>query len=533
MKRLGTITKENKLYTLFSFLFLFFIISSFVFYYGTGFGNLVSLLGTLAAAMVLSPILTSAIVGIEGRLAKQSGESATVNSASSGGILKESASVGSGWKDSVAVSALFVVALFLLQLPVFLAFYPGIIFYDIGTQVDQYETGLFAANHPLIHTLFMGYMKNMFENPNKGYAIATVIQLLIVDTCLAYVLSYVGKNTKKIVSWIMLVFIGINPVFSLLFISSTKDIIFAALLSVVFIDVMRLISDDIYVCQLIRMIVVGILMILMRSNASYAFIPTAVVLVLIFKKDKALIKKLLVYLACVIVIGMASNSLLIRCLDAYKGSIKEMMSIPAQIDGRIYNTVADYEEQEVIRKYIPEPEEYNYYISDPIKKQFEFDTIDSQCKHFLLDTAILALKHPIVSIDAVLYNTQGYWDMFHSAYQEDHQYVARSDDYRGGAYIDSKLSGLKDFYMKHFRLMDFESWNLLAVFAQMGIYVWMIFFALIKSIKQKKWPLMAATLLIFIYFLTLLLGPSAIMRYGLPFMILGPVALVLSVLSES
>ena len=505
--------KENKLYTLFSFLFLFFLISSFVFYYGTGFGNFVSLFGVVIVSLILSPVMMRGVVWLCDRSyepSKRTDGEATVK------------------MSDRFMPLIYVTVLFILQMPVFLAFYPGIIFYDIGTQIEQYETGMYAANHPLIHTLFMGYMKNLYEDPNRGYALATIIQLLIADSCISYVLAWLKKNTRAVVAWGLLLFIGLNPVFSLLFISSTKDIIFAALLSVVFVDLIRIIAEDVSLMSLARMVIIGILMILMRSNAAYAFIPSAAVLLLIFRKSKALLRRIIIYLVCVVVLGIGINKILIASLDAYKGSIKEMMSIPAQIDGRIYLEVADSEEQELIRKYIPEPEQYNYYISDPIKKQFEFDTVDSQCKHYLLDTTILALKHPIVAIDAVMYNTQGFWDMFHSAYQEEHQYVARSGDYRGGATTDSKLPGLMSLYMEHFRLMDFEGWNLLAVFAQMGIYIWMLVFALTKSVKQGDKAIMAGCLLMFIYLLTVLLGPSAIMRYGLPFMIVGPVAVALS-----
>lgn len=113
--------KENKLYTLFSFLFLFFLISSFVFYYGTGFGNFVSLFSVVIVSLILSPVMMRGVVWLCDRSyepSKRTDGEATVK------------------MSDRFMPLIYVAVLFILQMPVFLAFYPGIIFYDIGTQIE-------------------------------------------------------------------------------------------------------------------------------------------------------------------------------------------------------------------------------------------------------------------------------------------------------------------------------------------------------------------------------------------------------------
>ena len=56
-----------------------------------------------------------------------------------------------------------IVLLFLMHLPMFLAMYPGICYYDVPVQIEQYEKRYFIQNHPLIHTLYLGFFKNLLE----------------------------------------------------------------------------------------------------------------------------------------------------------------------------------------------------------------------------------------------------------------------------------------------------------------------------------------------------------------------------------
>ena len=79
----------------------------------------------------------------------------------------------------------------------------------------------------------MGFFKNLFSSPNTGYAIATIIQMLLVDAALAYALHYIySKKRNLLLCTLALLFYGLMPVNSILIISTTKDILFAAFLLV-------------------------------------------------------------------------------------------------------------------------------------------------------------------------------------------------------------------------------------------------------------------------------------------------------------
>jgi len=198
------------------------------------------------------------------------------------------------------------------------------------------------------------------------------------------------------------------------------------------------------------------------------------------------------------------------------------MSIPSQIMGRIYNTVADEDEKDLILEYIPNAEEYKYYISDPMKKDLPFEIWESKCKHFLLDSAIIAVKHPLISIQAVWLNIQGYLDPFHQPYSSDHFFLARHD-YRGDATQDSKLPALCNLYVDAFRITNPH--NPITIFLNMALYIWLcvICFCILLKKHNKQY---LAFIFPLMYLCTLLLGPSAIIRYGFLYITAVPISLL-------
>ncbi|MBR6147764.1 MAG: hypothetical protein IKQ44_05300 [Lachnospiraceae bacterium] len=264
----------------------------------------------------------------------------------------------------------------------------------------------------------------------------------------------------------------------------------------------------------------------MRNNAIHAMLATIIIICIICfvphkKKNAAKPIHFAAVLVLSFILAVISNKALTLATEAHNGSIKEAMSIPAQIMGRVYNTVASDEEKGIISEYIPNAEEYTYYISDPMKKNLPFEIWESKCKHFLLDSAIIAVKHPLVSIQAVWFNIQGYFDPLHQPYSSDHFFLARHD-YRGNAVQDSKISSLCNLYVDLFR--NTNPSNPFTIVLNMAIYVWSLLISFIILIKKKNYACYAYIFALF-YLFTLLLGPSAIIRYGFIFIIMSPVTL--------
>lgn len=429
------------------------------------------------------------------------------------------------------IAYIIPVIIVIAHIIVIVSAYPGICYYDIEVQLEQYNSGIFNTSHPLLHTLFIGYFSNLFDG-NKGFAIATYVQMLMVDSCIYYMLMYVYSKTKSIISHIIFVcFFAFMPICSFLVISHTKDILFAAFAIVFVIDLLRFDSSKEtyskarFRVYCIRMVINIILMLLLRNNAVYAYAVMVLLLFFTFikSKKKAPNKELLIVLSLALLFTFCASKSLTYATHANPGSIKEMMSIPSQIMARVYNTTATDEEKEVILKYIARPEDYTYYLSDHIKMQLEFDTVDSTCKHFLLDSAIIALHHPLQSLTAVWFNIQGFFDPIHCPYSSEHFFLVPLA-YRGGAVFSPKWMTLFDFYHEWFFISEKLSHTPFIIFFNMATYIWFYIISLVLLIRKKRREPMISYLFPLLYLGTLLLGPGAIIRYGFMYILLIPVA---------
>lgn len=507
MQKIKTFYNGNISYIIFSYVFTFFFICSFIFGHGQGFQKAPIFFLTLIVSFLLTPISAYFII-------KLSHISITIHK-----------SIRPAVHFLYPHTVFYTIAIFLMQIPVFLAFYPGICYYDIDVQVAQYESGIFCSNHPLLHTLFIGFCKNLFPNPNTGYAIATIIQMLLVNYAMGYALSFLYKKTGNwILCTLSMLFYGLFPVNSLLTLSTTKDILFAAFVLIFFIDCLQFLQAEkvpLFFC--IRMVCNTVLMLLFRNNALYAFLPALFIIILIKYIKKERIRFTVILFLSIFLLFSFSNKILVSSLQATNGSIKEMMSIPAQELARIYITTENENDKELIHTYIQNPENYNFYLSDAIKQQLPFEILDSKCKHFLLDSAILNLKYPIICMDAIFYNTQGYWDLFHSPYQSDHYFLSTTT-YRGGAVFESKFPILAEIYVNLFHVTENYQHNPFAVlFLNSGIYIWLMLLILTKSIHTKNRSVFFSLLFPVFYLLTLCLGPGAIIRYTFPYILMAPI----------
>lgn len=427
------------------------------------------------------------------------------------------------------------VFIFLCHCIVFLAFYPGLCSYDMDAQIAQYINHDFCTSHPLVHSLYLGFFHNLFQNPNDGYAIATILQIAIVDGALTYALSYAYHyNHNKLLYVCCILFYAIFPVTPLLTISHTKDIPFASFALIFFIDTLRLSHSQLgynkYITY-IRITINATLMVLFRNNAIYAIMACVFIQVLIWiyrhnkHRSLTILSRILVVYMTILITSLMCSRILFISTNSTKGSIKEMMSIPAQIMGYIYNNSATDSEKDTISQYIPNPEDYNYYLADSMKKDLPFEIWESGCKHFLLDSAILAIHHPQDATNAILLNIQGFFDPIHCPYSSDHFYLARHD-YRGDAIQESRLPRLCDIYVNNFYVTEKYTSSPIIVLLNMGLYVWIVILASIVSFTRKvDFNNLIAYFFPLLYLATLLLGPGAIIRYGFLYILIAPITL--------
>ena len=190
---------------------------------------------------------------------------------------------------------IYLAIILLSWLPVYLAFFPGICYYDLPTQIEQYTSHVFNASHPLLHTLILGYLYTLFDNPNTGMMIYSILQMILLASSMEYSCVYLYKRgINRVIRYLIIFLFAVLPLNSLLAISSTKDVVFAALMLFTLTYYLNLktlpskqdtesfpaAASKKTIWNKIVLSLLTVLTILFRNNAIYAFLAGACIILI-------------------------------------------------------------------------------------------------------------------------------------------------------------------------------------------------------------------------------------------------------------
>ncbi len=451
-------------------------------------------------------------------------------------------------------------AIFVCWIPVFLAFYPAIMSYDFHRQSGEAVRGYiwFNDHHPLIHTflirvfLLLGEAIGSYE---LGMAIFSLLQMLVLSVILAYSCNVVGRMTRRVWPVIVLVVLyGLLPVHPVLAMSMTKDILFSAffLLLVLLIWERRRFFTEVGTGTAkdkrklaglsAALVLSGILAMLLRNNAVYAFAVFAVFYVIYACKERVMIAVL-----CVAIVagGLGGKAAIREAMDAGTGSSAEMYSVFMMQFARtsLYQRAALTEEEKLILDYyVPERFLGNYTpaLADGIKANVtvtSFKEWKNDIPQMLSDWIKIGLRYPNEYIDAFLALTSGYWfldDVSHAevlGYGEDtelgllYTFNASESSHFEGVESKSLFPGLLTAYQKIVNGNSYYEWPVISTLFKPAFYCGLLLLALASYwyMKEPKKCILAWFPLL--YLLTLLLGPVVNMRYVYPIMVVAPILL--------
>ena len=209
------------------------------------------------------------------------------------------------WKRGAVFSVSFVV-IFLLWIPVWMAYYPIIMSYDFHRQVNEAYKGWiwFYSYQPLIHTWLIWFFLQVggaLGSNEVGMGLFSLFQMMIVSAAMAYACTVIYRLTKK--KWtvvLTILFYGICPFCSISMMIGTKDAIFSALFltfMVLFIERCFYYEGRKWVME-IPMVITAEIMMMFRYNALYAMAAFGI-FSLIFARGK---EKLRIFLLCAIMV---------------------------------------------------------------------------------------------------------------------------------------------------------------------------------------------------------------------------------------
>lgn len=432
----------------------------------------------------------------------------------------------------------------LCWIPVFLAYYPAIMSYDFNRQVQEAYKGYiwFNTHHPLIHTflircaLLLGEAMGSYE---AGMAIFSILQMLVLSAVMAYSCSMIGRIIRKrwpiIVSIVLFAILPVHPVMAL---CMTKDILFSAFFLLLMLLVLerkqcrnrRILLD-------VAMVLTGILVIMFRNNAVYAFAVFAVFYVLWSRKER-----IHILLLCMLILagGLGAKTAMQTAMDAGSGSKIEMYSVFVQQMARVgknQEQVLTAEQWETIEKYVPYDswKDYNPTIADGIKSAasvYTFELWKDDIPGMLKDWATIGISYPNDYLDAFLALTSGYWfpdDVSNAEVMgvgEDwgliYTFNVSAGESFEGVEEHSFLPGLLELYSEIVNGNGYDNWPVLSNFFKPATYCWILFTVMISLLYLKEPKKLVLCMLPFWYLMTLLLGPVVNIRYVYPIMIAAP-----------
>lgn len=460
----------------------------------------------------------------------------------SGGAKKER-----GYRVWIFCSAV----IFLCWLPVFLAYYPSVFAYDAEGQLYQVIAHDYSTHHPLLHTIFLGAFfrlgGSVFGSYSAGMAVHSVVQMALMACTFGYALAYLYRRGVSVyLRLALLLFYALFPTNSVLALSTTKDVLFAALVLLYTLAIFRLLerhaAENAGPKDWASYIICSVFLLLFRNNGVYAWALSTPILYVGLRRDgirsnAKLRRGYAAASAAALVLFLVCGMTLKAALGAHNGSPREMLSVPLQQMARTRvkaeETLSPEMRQE-LEKYIPAEwvfAAYDPHLADPVKNRA---VIHDDPAGLMRTWLKLGLQYPQIYIDAFLDNSIGYW------FLEDrtHAQIYGIGSESGFGYLStdnrampagceivehSFLPGLRAAMERVVSDNSYQEVPVVRILFAPAFYWWLLCMYLAAAIYRREYRLLLPAVFLAAYYLTLLLSPAVLIRYMYPFVVTVPV----------
>lgn len=373
-----------------------------------------------------------------------------------------------------------------------------------------------------IHTLTGSY--------NAGIAVYTVLQMLILAHIFALSIHLLGKYQKVSVVWqyVSLAFYCFSPVIQLFSICATKDVLFAGaqLLFFQYVLIFYQSRNTFFEEKSVwgGFAVSAFFTMTLRNNGFYIVLLVCIIMCFFVRK---MIKVQVQTWIAVLFLAAVSYGIytgpIYSLLDVEAGGIEEMLSVPLQQMARVYKydyASLEQEDLELLYEIVPKKnlEAYRPTVSDFVKSGFQREAFEEHKIDFLKLWVKWGLEHPLTYINSFLINTVDGW------YPR-----AVIDGYRNDKnnYFDYRvaepgtevvlLPKVHAYYdaISHDKTVQQNGWSFLIL--SPGWFFILFIHLFLYTLSQKRYTLVVPMLVPLLNFLTVLLGPMALVRYVLIF----------------
>ena len=446
-------------------------------------------------------------------------------------------------KKSFRITWLIII---ICQMPVLFAVYPGFFCYDAQDELNEVLTRSFTTHHPLLHVLLLGgiivAVHKFSGSYNLGIFVYILFQLIVISGIFAYVITYLRKRgISKRVRIFFTLFLGVFPTVVMYQLCSCKDGLFSAFLILLVTKLIQM-DEDIKEFtdsrgQKIAFVAAAVLMMLFRHNGFYAYL---VMLPFVLFWNRKYIRNILVMFIAPVVVYMAVSGIMASALSAESGEHQEMLTVPIQQMARVYNSHKDEmseEDIEVLNKYLSE-EALNLYtprVSDLLKSKFDNNAYDSDSGSFWKLWIKLGIKYPVTYLNAWFMTSYGFWypGAVINVYQGNTMFTFTYTDSSYFGY-EVELPGERHSFIPVidtlYRKLSIEKFQqnvpVISLLFAPAFYFWLYLYVAGFLLQYGKISRFQPFMLILLVWLTVLLGPTYLVRYvvylwfGLPLLYL-------------
>lgn len=434
--------------------------------------------------------------------------------------------------------------LLLCWLPVLLAYWPGMLNYDVIGEYAQHTSGRYSSIHPLLHSVIMNGViaaGTAISSPTLGLLLMSLLQMALFAASLAHACVFAqDRGAPRTALALMTALFALHPVFSVMSVSMTKDTLFAAAILSLSLETYALIEQpDAYLTNKLRCalyILLTVCAALMRNNGVFALalmFPSALLSLRGFRRPAAALLGLSV-LAAVMTLGGLRLALSPASMPSF-----QLYSLPAQQLVRAYNSgkLNEADKAEIAAWYTSEEGlKVHPHLADPAKGYLDKKRLEQEGGSFLALWRRCAGVCGKEYAEALLMLNVGSWypdDLSHSTIYPDVSYndkgYLQTQEYdmrEQGFETTSLLPGVRDTYERICRRNSYQDTPVIAVLFCTATPFWALLLACGVLIARKQTRFLTAACGALGLWLSYLLGPCTLPRYALPLFCLAPVLLI-------
>ena len=433
---------------------------------------------------------------------------------------------------------------------VLLAVWPGFFVYDAQEEFNQVAQRRFTTHHPLLHVLLLGGIisagNKLFGSYNAGIACYMIFQMTVLALCFTWVTDFLRKKGAPV--WLRAagtLYFAFFPVIQMYVLCSAKDTLYsAAMLAVILLLVQMAEEREAFFSTKKNVAALAgclCFMALMRHNGLYILILLIPVMAVLAGRKRWLRAALAGLCALLLVLG--ANAGLKTVFHAEDSENQEMLTVPIQQLARTWTLspeVFTEEEKEILFSFLPREalERYTPKLSDNVKISFNNAAYAGDAASFWRLWLSIGIKAPASYLNAWLLTSYGFWypDAVLDGYQGNTVFTFTYGESSYFGY-ETELPGQRHSFIPWldslFEKMSLELFQqripVVSMLFSPGFLFWVYAAGIVFLVRCGRFRQAAAFLPAGLNWLTVLLGPTSLVRYVLIFWFALPVlALVVS-----